>query len=286
MDDETLATIVYVMLDNWYQRAGRVLVRSRPGPKPRCSDPEILSVALLRFLIGHGCSEAGFLAWLRRNHADWFPHLPDDGQFHHRSRKLLPLLDAFFTQLSWGRDLRWCLLDTSALPVVRLARATRRKSFRDDQPWAAGRDFMVTTKAIYYGYKLVLLTDLQGCPVRIGLVPADTDDPQIAQWALAQLPPGWRLADKGFNNLAVQAELATQGHYLLVPPKRGMRAQWPKLWRDTFGRVRRRIETTGALLKDYFGLERHRMKTFRSLALQVLACVVACCLRLQFGLGR
>src|SRR5574341_606729 len=270
MDDETLATIVYVMLDDWYERNGRARVRSRPGPKPGCTDAEILSVLVLRFLLAPGRSEAGFLSWLRRNHADWFPHLPDDGQFHHRSRALLALMEAFFRQVAPPDDLSGCLLDTSALPVVRLARATKRRSFREDQLFGAGRDFMVTTKAIYYGYKLVLLTTVQGCPLRVGLVSADADAPAIAQWALATLPPGWRLADKGFNNLTVQAELAAQGHLLLVPPKRGMRHQWPKHWRDTFGRVRRRIETTVGLLKDYFALEHHRMKTFRSLALQVL----------------
>jgi hypothetical protein len=243
-------------------------------------------VLVLRFLLAPGRSEAGFLNWLRRNHADWFPHLPDDGQFHHRSRSLVALLEAFFRHLIPPDDLSGCLLDTSALPVVRLARATRRRSFREDQLFCAGRDFMVTTKAIYYGYKLVLLTTFEGCPLRVGLVSAEADDPAIAQWTLETLPPGWRLADKGFNNLIVQAELAAGGQVLLVPPKRGMRQQWSKPWRDTFGRARRRIETTIGLLKDYFILDHHRMKTFRSLALQVLACTIACVLRLQFGLGR
>ncbi|MGC8879381.1 MAG: hypothetical protein ACP5R2_09160, partial [Anaerolineae bacterium] len=47
MDDETLATTSYTLVDDWYKQEGAEMVRSRPGPKPRCTDSEILTLALL-----------------------------------------------------------------------------------------------------------------------------------------------------------------------------------------------------------------------------------------------
>ena len=103
----------------------------------------------------------------------WFPDLPDDGNFNRRARSLLPLLNAFLRYLTANVDPLSALLDTSALPVVKLARATRRRLFREDDTFPAGRGFQITTKAIYYGYKLVLLCTMEGLPFRVALVPAN-----------------------------------------------------------------------------------------------------------------
>ncbi len=285
MDDETLAITLLVLVDEWYQREGAQMVASRPGPKPRCTDSEILVLSLLRLLIMPGCSERRFLRWIRANHPDWFPHLPDDGNFNRRARSLLPLLDAFLRYLTADADTLIALLDTSSLPVVKLARATRRRLFREDDVFPAGRGFSVTTKAVYYGYKLVLLCTMEGLPFRLALVPAELSEQEIAEWMLEQEVPGWRLADKGFCSQELMERLKARGQYLLIPPKRNSPWRWDKAFWRTFNRIRRRMETTLSMLKDYFLLEFHRAKTFAGLARQVLLTVLAFLLRRKYALG-
>lgn len=285
MNDETLATILYTIIDDWYKQQGILMVRSRPGPKPNCTDSEILTIALLHILLMPGQSERRFLRWLRHNHPDWFPNLPDDGNFNRRARSLLPLLNALFRHLTAYMDTLIAILDTSSLPVVKLARATRRRLFREADRFPAGRGFQVTTKAPFYGYKLVLVCTMDGKPFRVALVPADLDDREIAEWLLENEVPGWRLADKGFWSQELVERLKEKGQYLLIPPKRNSRRRWEKAFHRTFNRVRRRIETTYSLLKDYFLLEFHRAKTFWGLSWRVLLRVVALILRTQYGLG-
>lgn len=285
MDDETLALRIMMLVDEWYQQEGASMVASRPGPKPRCTDVEILTLSLLRLLIMPGCSERRFLRWMRANHPDWFPHLPEDGNFNRRARSLLPLLNAFLYYLTATVDTLWAILDTSALPVIKLARATRRRLFREDDTFPAGRAFSVTEKAVYYGYKLVLLCTMEGIPFRLALVPAHLDDREIAEWLLEHEVPGWRLADKGFWSQELVERLKARGQYLLIPPRRNSPRRWDKAFWRTFNRARRRIETTLSTLKDYFLLEFHRARTFRGLAWRVLLTSVAFILRRQYALG-
>src|SRR5579883_1982745 len=62
---------VYVLVDDAL-RAGLVPIPSRPGPAPVCSDAEVLTIALVRHLLGRP-SERGFLAEVRR---DWHHEFP------------------------------------------------------------------------------------------------------------------------------------------------------------------------------------------------------------------
>ncbi|HRE46895.1 MAG TPA: hypothetical protein PLD47_04160 [Aggregatilineales bacterium] len=43
---ERLFTTIYVLVDDWYQREGRVLLEGKPGAKARFRDSELLTVLL------------------------------------------------------------------------------------------------------------------------------------------------------------------------------------------------------------------------------------------------
>ena len=49
---ETLFTAVYVLVDEWYQQEGALLVRDRPGVKPHFTDSEVLTLEVVRELEG------------------------------------------------------------------------------------------------------------------------------------------------------------------------------------------------------------------------------------------
>jgi len=72
---DMLFTLVYVLVDDWYQQEGRHLVRSRPGVKPRFSDSEVLTLEVVRDLEGQTKERR----WYRTVRANWrtlFPGLP------------------------------------------------------------------------------------------------------------------------------------------------------------------------------------------------------------------
>src|SRR5215469_8203102 len=70
---EDLFVYVYVLVDDAL-RSGAIAIAARPGPAPGCSDAELLTIALVRHLLGRR-SEAGFLAEVARDWAHLFEQL-------------------------------------------------------------------------------------------------------------------------------------------------------------------------------------------------------------------
>ena len=61
---EDLFVYVYVLVDDAIGSRA-IAIAPRPGPAPACSDAELLSIALVRHLLGRR-SESGFLAEVAR----------------------------------------------------------------------------------------------------------------------------------------------------------------------------------------------------------------------------
>src|SRR6266581_915322 len=69
---ELLFVYIYCLVDDAI-KAGALLIPRSPGPAPACTDAELLTIALVRNLLGRR-SENGFLAEFGRDcaHAEWF----------------------------------------------------------------------------------------------------------------------------------------------------------------------------------------------------------------------
>ena len=69
-----LMIVVFVLVDDWYQRQIAPLQIVHPGVRSQFSDSEMLTLALLiDYLPFPG--ETQFLGFIRANYASWFPHL-------------------------------------------------------------------------------------------------------------------------------------------------------------------------------------------------------------------
>src|SRR5438270_13851445 len=77
---------VYVRIDD-AMVSGVVPIPPRPGPRPACSDAEVLTVAVVRHLLARR-SERRFLREVRRDWPHYFPHLPAQSEFNRRLRWL------------------------------------------------------------------------------------------------------------------------------------------------------------------------------------------------------
>jgi hypothetical protein len=83
---ELLFVCIYCLVDDAI-KAGTLLIPRRPGPAPACTDAELLTIALVRHLLGRR-SESGFLAEIRRDWPCLFPHLPHQSEVNRRIRWL------------------------------------------------------------------------------------------------------------------------------------------------------------------------------------------------------
>ena len=93
IDIETILTIVYVLVDDWYEEEGKNLLKGKVGCHPQFKDSEVLTLMLSADYIPYA-GEYQFLEFIRANYGDMFPKLPDQSQYNRRCRNLRHLLES------------------------------------------------------------------------------------------------------------------------------------------------------------------------------------------------
>jgi len=285
---ETLLTIIYVMVDDWYQVKGRQLLTGKVGSKPRFTDSEVMTLMIAEEYIPYP-GETQYLGYMRANHSDLFPKLVDQSQFNRRARSLRHLVEAL--RRDWLMELGveqtpMYLIDTKPIPVVGYKRSKSRSAFQG----SADFGYCASRKLNYFGYKLVMITTLDGIPVVYDMVPANTDERQAAEAVLDRITNATVLGDKGFLGVEWQDQMLQQTGTTIVTPKRkNQKIQHPDGFEDLLNSVRERIEGVFHELQNTGrNLERLLAKTVVGLVTRVIAKVTAHLLkrllRLRFGI--
>ena len=92
IDMETLLTIVFVRIDDWYQAKGQQWMKGKVGRKPEFSDSEVMTVMVAEEYIPYP-AETQYLEFVRANYLALFPRLLDQSQFNRRARQLRHLVE-------------------------------------------------------------------------------------------------------------------------------------------------------------------------------------------------
>jgi Transposase DDE domain len=274
---EDLFVYVYVLVDDAL-RSGAIAIAARPGPAPGCSDAELLTIALVRHLLGRR-SEAGFLAEVARDWAPLFPRLPCQSEANRRIRWLWGAFEQLRAMLAARLPDDDCQqVDTSALPVKHTSRV------RGPDGWAGpgndlaarfGRD--AAHAEWFYGFRLAIKADLGSRIIRAwSIVPAAVNERDVADDLLATGPPPRDLLlDKGFAGAAFAARQAARGTAVLLPPAKGQRHTMPPILRTIIAQWRNRIETTFGEITGQMELARHGAHTFWGLLTRTAATIAA-----------
>jgi Transposase DDE domain len=273
---EDLFVYVYFLIDDLII-AGAIAIPPRPGPAPGCSDAELLTIAMVRHLLGRR-SEAGFLAEVARDWSHLFPRLPHQTEANRRTRWLWGAFEQFRAALAARLPEDDCQqIDTSALPVKHASRV------RGPDGWTGpgclharfGRD--AAHAEWFYGFRLAIKTDLGSRIVRAwSIVPAAVSERDVGNDLLeAGPPPRDLLADKGFNGKAFAAGQAIRGTAVLVPPTKDQRKTMPPILQKVIAEWRNRIETTFKEITDQMELARHGAHTFWGLLTRTAAVIAA-----------
>ena len=268
---DDLLTIMYVLIDDWYQQHGRRLLRGKPGVKPTFSDSEVITLLLAMDFVPFP-GETQFLGFIRANYLALFPRLPDQSQFNRRARALRLLLEElrrfWLHQLAVTEE-RQFLLDTKPVPVVGYKRSKRRSDFRG----SADYGYCASRNMHYFGYKLVSITTLNGLPVVYDLVPASTDERLAAEAVLDYLAGCAIYGDKGFIGEEWQLQIYEQtGNRIWTVKRENMHEQNPKAFDRWLNSIRERIEGAfNEIQNTGRNIERLLAKTVLGVSTRVIA---------------
>lgn len=288
IDLETLLTIIFVLIDDWYQARGGRMMKGKVGRKPSFSDSEVMTLMVAEDYIPYP-AEMQYLAFIRANYLPLFPQLLDQSQFNRRARGLRHLVEAlrweWLMELGVGQADKY-LIDTKPVPVLAYKRSKARSNFRGsaDDGYCASRNLH------YFGYTLVLIATLDGIPVVYDLVSANTEERQAAETILDEVSNAEILGDKGFVGVEWQAQIQQRtGNTLLTPKRKNQKIQHPDGFEQLLNRVRERIEGVFHELQNTGrNLERLLAKTVLGLTTRLIAKVTAhllkYLLRLRYGI--
>ena len=268
---------VFVLIDDAI-RSRRVQIPPRPGPTPACSDAEVLTIALVRHLLGRP-SEAGFLAEVARDWAHLFPHLPAQSELNRRVRWLWGAFELLRVRLASTLPADpWQQVDTSALPVKHPSRVRGPDGWVGPAGLHAGFGRDAAHAEWFYGFRLAVRTDLASRLVRAwGIVPAAVNERVVADGLLdtSRLPPAGLLLDRGFIGRAWAGQQAARGTRVVLAPGRADRRRPPPSVRRPVAALRNRVETSLGEITEQLGLARHRAHTFWGLLARTAATMLA-----------
>jgi hypothetical protein len=249
----------------------------RPGPTPRLSDSEVVTLALYQELIGEP-REDHFFRLHRQSLLPFFPGLNERSRYNRRKRDLWSVILAVRVSLQLvqeGLSLEEsAAIDSAPVPCVGYKRDKRSSDFVGTADYG-----VCSSKAMkYFGCKLHSVVSLTGLILGFLLTPANCYDNQPVVELLDSFSHHLQrlLGDGAYNDTALESYLQQyRGIELLSPaksnqaPKRSLSAQ------QQLNRLRLICETVNAQLQEQLHLSKHYAKSTWGLLTRIAAKVTA-----------
>lgn len=264
----------YVVIDELWPRIAPQC--RRPGPAPACSDPELITMALVGECKGWAEETVFVSEWAK--HRDLFPRQPSRTRFNRRRRQLAGAINQVRRLILGVFDLaadRQCVLDSLPVPVIRfhLVPDGARAYW---QGYAARFGKVPSKKITIFGYKLYLLVTLNGVILDLVLAPANVLELQAGIELLGEHTDLEVLGDKAFISAPAQAALVAENRLVLrTLPRRNQRVQAPAAVRRVLNAARQIAETVNSQLAEQFHVEVNHAQSFWGLTARLYTKVTA-----------
>jgi hypothetical protein len=163
------------------------------------------------------------------------------------------------------------ILDSIPAPVCKRARARRCRKVQ-------GLDFCgycAAKKEKFFGWRLHLICDPDGLPVRFIMLPGGFHDLTPIYELSYELPDGSKLlGDKAYNDKDAEALLSQAGVRLVPIRKKNMKKQ--HTWEDDYDlrHYRKTIETVNSQLES-MGINRLRARTNNGFYIKIMSALIA-----------
>ena len=217
---------VYVLVDDMYKELEGHL--RRPGPKPKCSDSELIAISLIGECLGWDV-ETELLSHMQA-HRDKFPIIPDQSRFNRRRRNLMGTINKMRRMMLARTELYWdehCVVDSLPVPVVKFHLAPQSRIRWSD--WGADYGPVSSKKIMIFGYKLHMLITLGGLIIDFELAPASEFDLAVGRELLAGHKNRIVIGDKAYVSAPAAEDLWLYNRIcLLTKPRKNQKKATPQ----------------------------------------------------------
>jgi hypothetical protein len=264
---------MYVTVDDIWQQIAPLF--DRPGPKPRCSDSELISMALIGECRGWNLETEMLSQWQEYRHL--FPNIPSQSRFNRRRRNLMYAFNLIrqvvLKSLDIAQDSQ-CVIDSLPLAVVQFYLVPG--STGDWRAFEATFGKVPSKKQTIFGFKLHLLITLGGLILDFELAPANVTDLEVGFELLCEHTDLTVLGDKAYISAAKAAELFAYNRIrLLTLPRSNQKVQLPPQQRAFLNGIRQMIETVNHQLSELFQIEINHAHTFWGLCTRLYTKLTA-----------
>jgi hypothetical protein len=272
-DLDALATALYVRVDDLLlDRPSLVPPRPRIGLRPKLSDAELATLAVLQVLLGFD-DEARWVRYAKAHLGHLFPYVPGQSGYNKRLRKAAWMLRSVMRILAtdidaWADD-TW-LIDSTPVECGRSRPTAKRSNLAG---WA-GYGYCASHSRYFWGLRLHLVATPAGLPVTFALANPKTDERDVAldifegdPGLLAGRTGQTLVADKGYASAEFERRLADHGIDLVRPARKRER---PRPGARQLRSIRQIIESVNATLKSQLSLERHGGHSPQGVATRVI----------------
>ncbi len=269
LDIATVLTTIFTYVDEYCKSH----TSEKPGPDPKLTDSEIITIAIFCELMGKTSEYAHtrcVIQWLQ----NYFPRMIDRSRYHRRLKGLTKLINDVRVAVlpDIGTFLCTHILDSTPVPVLSFKRAGFTPLFPE-----ASYGHCAAKSMTYYGFKLHLVTDVDGIPIYFDITPANVSDVSIAGELLEKSSKNAMvLADKGYiSKKLADILLHLNNTDLWTLKRRNQSDRETKSERKYFSKLRQKIEIVNGILKEQFHLEHTLSKTLLGLMHRIVRKLTA-----------
>ena len=244
--------------------------------KPKMNDCSIISLSICAEAIGID-SENYLWSKIKKDYKDDFPDLIDRSNFNKRRRRLhlfIHEVTRFLAcQLNRSEDI--FLMDSIPVPICKIAREKRCKFGKNSFENSPDKGYSAISKQYYYGYKLHLVTSVNGVFESMDLTKASVHDVNVLkEIKYGKMSNATLVGDKGYISKEVKIDLFESCNIKLETPNRGNQKD-QQHWHPIFRKCRKRIETLFSQLCDQMMLKRNYAKSLEGLITRLITKIAA-----------
>lgn len=243
------------------------MARRRPGPKPRLSLSEVMTIIIYFHQSGYREFKKYYKQEVLKHMRPEFPDLVSYNRFIElMPETLFPL--CLYLRSRFGQSTGIAFVDSTRLPVCHNKRINRHKVFAEVA--ARGKSSM----GWFYGFKLHLIINDKGELLTFFLTPGNVDDrrpvPHMARELWGKL-----FGDKGYISQALFNSLFEQGVQLITPIRKNMKNRLMPMMDKLLLRKRSLIETVNDQLKNISQIEHTRHRSVNNFMVNLVAALIA-----------
>lgn len=261
LDDETLFTTVFVIVDDSYTSLNfQQKDDFRRGPTPKLSDSEVITLEVMRELKGMD-SQKRWIKYLKNQWLYLFPGLNERSRYHRRVKDLCRIINLIRIKVLELLNIPYethYLIDSLPIPVCHYARSGRAKAFKGEAEFG----YCEAKDEKFFGFKLHMVATIMSIPVNFVLAPGNRHDVCLVPELLEPLSNVVIGGDKGYVGSLLKEELVQEKNiHFVAKPRDNQKERLSPGDAWFLKHFRKTIETLFSQLTEYFHANVVKAKT-------------------------